>query len=199
MIAVIYVNWSMRSVTVPKGNKLKKPDDCWVLTLKLTHWLLHRENLHHQRWFSSSKHNCLSWYLFCWKSHANFRACHWWICLKIITVHPPSLVNSIPPLFLMKTLTSSCWQSRTSSAHLLQLTLFHVIWRLPPSNLCWKKITWQKSFEKQPPISNLRFLSKILEKVVFYKLLSHLQGNNLSNPFQSIEQEIAPRPFCYVL
>ena len=35
------------------------------------------------------------------------------------------------------------------------------------------------------PISNLHFLSKILEKVVLHKLLSHLQENNLSNPFQS--------------
>ena len=35
------------------------------------------------------------------------------------------------------------------------------------------------------PISNLPFLSKILEKVVLHKLLSHLQENNLSNPFQS--------------
>ena len=35
------------------------------------------------------------------------------------------------------------------------------------------------------PISNLPFLSKFLEKVVLHKLLSHLQENNLSNPFQS--------------
>ena len=35
------------------------------------------------------------------------------------------------------------------------------------------------------PISNLSFLSKILEKVVLHKLLSHLQENNLNNPFQS--------------
>ena len=35
------------------------------------------------------------------------------------------------------------------------------------------------------PISNLPFLSKILEKVILHKLLSHLQENNLSNPFQS--------------
>ena len=35
------------------------------------------------------------------------------------------------------------------------------------------------------PISNLLFLSKILEKVVRHKLLSHLQENNFSNPFQS--------------
>jgi len=35
------------------------------------------------------------------------------------------------------------------------------------------------------PISNLPFLSKILEKVVLHKLFSHLQENNLSNPFQS--------------
>ena len=31
----------------------------------------------------------------------------------------------------------------------------------------------------------LPFLSKILEKVVLHKPLSHLQENNLSNPFQS--------------
>ena len=35
------------------------------------------------------------------------------------------------------------------------------------------------------PISNLPFLSKILEKVVLHKLLSNLQENNFSNPFQS--------------
>ena len=35
------------------------------------------------------------------------------------------------------------------------------------------------------PISNLPFVSKILEKVVLHKLLSHLQENNLGNPFQS--------------
>ena len=35
------------------------------------------------------------------------------------------------------------------------------------------------------PISNLPFLSKILEKVVLHKILSYLQENNLSNPFQS--------------
>ena len=35
------------------------------------------------------------------------------------------------------------------------------------------------------PISNLPFLSKILEKVILHKLLEHLQENNLCNPFQS--------------
>ena len=30
----------------------------------------------------SSKPSCLPWYLFRWKSIANFWACHWWICLK---------------------------------------------------------------------------------------------------------------------
>ena len=35
------------------------------------------------------------------------------------------------------------------------------------------------------PISNLPFLSKILENGVLHKILSHLQENNLSNPFQS--------------
>ena len=35
------------------------------------------------------------------------------------------------------------------------------------------------------PISNLPFLSKILQKVVLHKPLAHLQENNLCNPFQS--------------
>ena len=35
------------------------------------------------------------------------------------------------------------------------------------------------------PLSNLSFLCKILEKVVLHKRLSHLQANNLCNPFQS--------------
>ena len=39
--------------------------------------------------------------------------------------------------------------------------------------------------ENYRPISNLSFLSKILEKVVLHKLLSRLPENNLSNPFQS--------------
>ena len=35
------------------------------------------------------------------------------------------------------------------------------------------------------PVSNLPFLSKVLEKVVLAQLLSHLQSNNLCNPLQS--------------
>ena len=42
----------------------------------------HWENPHHQKQFSSFKPNCLPWYLFRWKSLANFWVCHWWICLK---------------------------------------------------------------------------------------------------------------------
>ena len=48
--------------------------------------------------------------------------------------------------------------------------------------------TWARDknlLKNYRPISNLPFLSKILEKVVLHKLLSHLQENNLSNPFQS--------------
>ena len=67
-------------------------------------------------------------------------------------MHLPSLVNLIPfpPRFFMKTLTSSCRPSQTSSTHLLPLALYHVIWRQPSSNLCWKshhltKIFWKTS------------------------------------------------------
>ena len=103
-------------------------------------------------------------------------------------MHLPSLVNLIPfpPRFFMKTLTSSCRPSWTSSTHLLPLALYHVIWRQPSSNLCWKSHHLTKIFLKNyRPISNLPFLSKLLEKVVLHKLLSHLQENNFSNPFQS--------------
>ena len=49
-----------------------------------------------------------------------------------------------------------------------------------------KKLSLDKNLLKNyRPISNLPFLSKIIEKVVLHKLLSHLQENNLSNPFQS--------------
>ena len=43
----------------------------------------------------------------------------------------------------------------------------------------------QNVLKNYRPISNLPFPSKILEKVVLHKLLSHLQENNLCNPFQS--------------
>ena len=86
----------------------------------------------------------------------------------------------------MKTLTSSCRPSRTSSTHLLPLALYHVIWRQRSSNLCWKKHHLTKIFWRNGnPISNLPFLSKILEEVVLHKLLSRLQENNLRNPLQS--------------
>ena len=103
-------------------------------------------------------------------------------------MHLPSLVNLIPfpTTLLYETLTSSCRPSRTSSTHLLPLALYHVIWRQPLSNLCWKKPSLDKNLLKNyRPISNLPFLSNILEKIVLYKHLSHLQENNLSNPFQS--------------
>ena len=49
-----------------------------------------------------------------------------------------------------------------------------------------KKLSLDKNLLKNyRPVSNLPFLSKILEKVVLHKLLSHLQENNPSNPFQS--------------
>ena len=81
----------------------------------------------------------------------------------------------------MKTLTSSCWPSQTSSTHLLPLALHHMIWRLPLSNLCWKGYYLTKIFWK----TTAPFLSKILAKVVLHKLITYLQENNISNSFQS--------------
>ena len=39
------------------------------------------------------------------------------------------------------------------------------------------------------PVSNLPFLSKILEKVILKRLLSHLRSNNLQEVFQSAYKE----------
>ena len=43
----------------------------------------------------------------------------------------------------------------------------------------------QNVLKNYRPVSNLPFLSKILEKVVLHKPLAHLQENNLCSPFQS--------------
>ena len=63
-----------------------------------------------------------------------------------------------------------------------------------------KKPSLDKSLLKNyRPISNLPFQSKILDKVVLHKLLSHLQANNLCNPFQSAYRAgHSTEPSCYV-
>ena len=43
------------------------------------------------------------------------------------------------------------------------------------------------------PVSNLRFIFKILEKVVANRLQAHIKNNHLSNPLQSAEKP--KRPF----
>ena len=49
-----------------------------------------------------------------------------------------------------------------------------------------KKPSLDKNIPKyHRPISNLPFLSKILEEVVLHQLLAHVQENNICNPFQS--------------
>ena len=49
-----------------------------------------------------------------------------------------------------------------------------------------KKISLHKNELKNfRPVSNLRFISKILEKVVANQLQTHLKNNHLSNPLQS--------------
>ena len=83
-------------------------------------------------------------------------------------MHPPSLVNLIPfpPHFFMKTLTSSCQLSQTSSANLLPIALYHVSWRLLSSNLCWKihhltKVFWKTTH----PSPAFHFCPKSLKKL----------------------------------
>ena len=49
----------------------------------------------------------------------------------------------------------------------------------------------QNVLKNYRPISNLPFLSKILEKVVLHKLLAHLQENNLCNPLLLLDLSAA--------
>ena len=49
-----------------------------------------------------------------------------------------------------------------------------------------KKTTLDKNERKNyRPVSNLSFISKILEKVVASRLLSHMESNSISNNLQS--------------
>ena len=104
-------------------------------------------------------------------------------------MHPPSLVNSIPfpPRFFIKTMASSCRPSRTSSTHrLFTIGIEPRYLKTAIVKPLLKKPLFDKNLLKNyRPISNLPFLSKILEIVVLHKHLSHLQENILSNPFQS--------------
>ena len=91
---------------------------------------------------------------------------------------------------LSKTLTPvPTHHRRTSSGNdtvISQLPLSGIVPRDPKTAVVEKAITWHNDLLKNyRPSSNLPFLSKILEKVVLHKLLSYLQENNLSNPFQS--------------
>ena len=133
----------------------------------------------------------------------NFWACHWWICLKNnqLLVHLPSLVNSIPfpPHFFMKTLTSSRWP--TLSTHLLPLALYHMIWRLPFSKLCWKSYQMTKIFWKTTtPFLTSHFCPKSLKKAFSTNISPISKKATSATPFsQPIKQDTALRLFCYML
>ena len=103
-------------------------------------------------------------------------------------MHLPSLVNSIPfpPHFFIKnldillpTITNIISTSLTTGIVPRDLKTAIV------KPLLKKPSLYKNLLKNYHPISNLSCLSKILEKVVLHKLLSHLQENNLSNPFQS--------------
>ena len=48
-----------------------------------------------------------------------------------------------------------------------------------------KKPLDKNELKKYRPVSNLSFISKILEKIVAYRLLSHMESNSMSNNLQS--------------
>ena len=59
-----------------------------------------------------------------------------------------------------------------------------------------KSLPGKNVLKNYRPISNLPFLSKILEEVVLQQLLAHIQENNFCNPFQSAprHQHCTPLP-----
>ena len=90
-----------------------------------------------------------------------------------------------PPRFFMKTLTSL-----PTITNIINTSLTTGIVPRDLTTAVVKPLLKKPSLDKNllknyRPISNLPFLSQILEKVVLRKLLSYLQENNLSNAFQS--------------
>ena len=79
--------------------------------------------------------------------------------------------------------------------------VYHVIWRQPSSNLCWKSHHLTKIFWKTiVPFLTFHFCPKSL-KISFSTNFSPISKKTTSAiPFgQPIEQNTALRPFCYVL
>ena len=91
--------------------------------------------------------------------------------------------------------------SRTSSTHLLPPTLYHVIWRLPSSNLYWKSHHLTKIFWKTiVPFLTFHFCPKSLKRSFSTNFSPISKKTTSAVPFsQPIEQDTALRPFCYVL
>ncbi len=58
-------------------------------------------------------------------------------------------------------------------------------WHFPIAQQYWLKQFWFKDLVNYRPISNLPFLSKILEKVVYSQLYSLLEKNDICEDFQS--------------
>ena len=91
--------------------------------------------------------------------------------------------------------------SRTSSTHLLPLALYHLIWRQPSSNLCWKSHHLTKTFWKTTvPFLTYLFCPKFLKKSFSTNISPISKKTTSAIPFsQPIEQDAALRPLCYVL
>ena len=66
------------------------------------------------------------------------------------------------------------------------LVLYHSVLNMLLSNLCLKKVSLDPSCLKHyRSVSNLPFLSKVLERIVLKQFLQHLQSHSLLEPFQS--------------
>ena len=68
--------------------------------------------------------------------------------------------------------------------------IFPCIWKRAIVKPLLKKSGLEKSFKNYRPVSNLNFISKLLERVVLIQIQDHLNNQNLLPQYQSSYQKI---------
>ena len=152
----------------------------------MSFWLLHWKDPHRQKQFSSSKPNYCPDTSFAGNPLLTFEPVADEFVLKIINSASAKSceLDPIPTTLLyenldilLPTITNIINTSLTTGIVPRDLKTAVV------KPLLKKPSLDNNLLKNYRPISNLPFLSKILKKVVLHKHISHLQENNLSNPF----------------
>ena len=69
--------------------------------------------------------------------------------------------------------------------HLFPVALFLLPSKSPSLLLLLRGVLWINTLKNYRPISNLPFLSKVIEKAASRQVMAHVDSNNLGEPFQS--------------